>query len=58
VSIEDYKDTEPRFVLEDYFAGPVRAWGISQDRSGRVKRQFTESMVGRLEDAERQASAQ
>ena len=25
VSIEDYKDTEPRFVLEDYFTGPVRA---------------------------------
>ena len=35
--IEEYRGTGPALVLEEYFAGPVRAWGLVQDRSGKVR---------------------
>lgn len=31
---------EPRLRLEEYFSGPVKAWGMFQDRFGTVRRQF------------------
>ncbi|MBP2160373.1 MULTISPECIES: DUF3833 domain-containing protein [Asticcacaulis] len=31
----------PAFVLEDYFAGETRAYGVFEDRSGKVTRTFT-----------------
>ena len=43
---EDYKNTEPEIKIEKYFLGNVKAWGIFQDRSGKVKRQFTAEMNG------------
>ena len=43
---EDYKDTAPEIKIEKYFLGNVKAWGIFQDRSGKVKRQFTAEMNG------------
>jgi len=43
---EDYKNTEPKIKIEEYFLGNVKAWGIFQDRSGKVKRQFTAKMKG------------
>ena len=43
---EDYKNTEPIIKIEKYFQGNVKAWGIFQNRSGKVKRQFTANMVG------------
>jgi len=43
---EDYKNTEPKIKIEEYFAGNIKAWGIFQDRSGKVKRQFTAKMEG------------
>ena len=48
--IEDYRGTGPALVLEEYFAGPVRAWGTVQDRSGKVRRRFTADMHGAWED--------
>ena len=47
---EDYKNTEPKIKIEEYFLGNVKAWGIFQDRSGKVKRQFTAKMTGTLEN--------
>ena len=47
--IEDYQGTGPALVLEEYFAGPVRAWGTVQDRSGKVRRRFTADMHGAWE---------
>jgi len=38
---EDFEGREPRFVLEEYFAGKTKAWGIFQDRFGTLRRQFT-----------------
>ena len=43
---EDYKNTEPKIKIEEYFQGNVKAWGIFQGRSGKVKRQFTAVMKG------------
>ena len=37
----------PVFDLEDYFNGPIRAWGLIQDWRGRVRARFDVDMVGR-----------
>lgn len=42
----DFKDSEPRFVLEEYFAGETRAWGLFEDRFGRLRRQFAVDIAG------------
>ena len=36
----DFKDQKPRLVIEDVLSGNVKAWGILQNRSGEVTRQF------------------
>ncbi len=46
---EDYKNTKPEIKIEEYFLGNVKAWGIFQGRSGKVKRQFTAEMNGSFE---------
>ena len=33
VKVEQYADTTPALVLEEYFAGPLTAWGIVQARA-------------------------
>ena len=43
---EDYINTEPKIKIEEYFFGDVKAWGIFQNRFGKVKRQFTAKMEG------------
>ncbi|MEQ8967299.1 MAG: DUF3833 domain-containing protein [Azospirillaceae bacterium] len=43
---EDFEGREPRFVLEEYFAGKTKAWGIFQDRFGTLRRQFTVDITG------------
>ena len=35
-----------------YFQGETRAWGIFQDRSGSLQRQFTVDIRGEVEDDE------
>lgn len=42
----DFADRQPTLVLEQYFAGHTRAWGLFEDRFGRVRRQFTVDIVG------------
>ena len=37
---EDFANSKPRFVLEDYFTGKTKAWGMFTDRFGNLKRQF------------------
>ena len=46
---EEYKNTKPEIKIEEYFLGNVKAWGIFQGRSGKVKRQFTANMNGSIE---------
>ena len=42
----DFKDKKPRLVIEDYLSGNVKAWGILQDRAGKVTRQFSADLDG------------
>lgn len=46
MDVKDFEDAQPRFVLEDYFAGQTAAWGIFEDRFGKVRRQFTVDITG------------
>ena len=43
---EDFKDKQPRLIIEDYMSGSVKAWGILQNRSGKVTRQFSADLNG------------
>ncbi|MEQ9490074.1 MAG: DUF3833 domain-containing protein [Alphaproteobacteria bacterium] len=42
----DFAGTEPRLLIEDYFQGKTRAWGIFEDRFGKLRRQFTVDIDG------------
>ena len=43
----DFKDQKPRLIIEEYLSGNVKAWGILQDRSGKVTRQFSANLNGK-----------
>ena len=47
---EAFKNTEPEIKIENYFEGKVKAWGILQDRKGKVTRQFNAIMLGKFEN--------
>ena len=42
----DFKDQKPRLIIEDFLSGNVKAWGILQNRSGKVLRQFSADLNG------------
>lgn len=44
--MEDFAGREPAFLPEVFFEGRTRAWGIFEDRFGRVRRQFVVDIVG------------
>jgi hypothetical protein len=46
---DDFKNNAPRFDLFEYFPGHTRAWGLFEDRFGKVRRQFTVDIRGRIE---------
>ena len=43
---EDFVNKSPKFILEKYFQGKTRAWGLFEDRFGIVRRQFVVDIVG------------
>ena len=43
----DFKDQKPRLIIEDYLSGDVKAWGILQNRFGKVTRQFSAVLNGK-----------
>ena len=47
---EDFKGTKPIINIEKYFEGPVKAWGLLQDRKGKVTRQFRADMFGKFQN--------
>jgi len=49
---QDFADSEPRLVLEKYFVGRTRAWGLFEDRFGDVRRQFVVDIDGRWDGSE------
>ena len=44
---EDFKGKEPRLIIEKYLEGNVKAWGLLQNRSGEVTRQFSADLNGK-----------
>ena len=42
----DFKDQKPRLIIENYLSGNIKAWGILQNRSGKVIRQFSADLNG------------
>lgn len=48
-NLEFYADTGPELKIEEYFVGPIKAWGIVQDYKGQVTRRFDVDMVGRMD---------
>ena len=42
----DFKNEKPNFLLEKYFNGKTKAWGMFEDRFGNIKRQFTVDIEG------------
>ncbi len=45
-SLTAYEGTTPPVDIKTYFSGPIKAWGIVQDRSGKVVQRFDVDMVG------------
>jgi len=52
MKIDDFAKTTPVFDLETYFSGHTRAWGMFEDGSGNIKRQFTVDIHGYHQDGE------
>lgn len=46
MDIEEFEGREPKLVLEEFFAGQTRAWGIFEDRFGNLRRQFKVDIEG------------
>ena len=44
---EDFKNKEPRLIIENFLSGNVKAWGVLQNRSGKVTRQFSADLDGK-----------
>ena len=44
---EDFKNKKPRLIIEEYLSGNVKAWGVLQNRSGKVTRQFSADLDGK-----------
>ncbi len=49
VNIRDYEATVPRLDLRSFLQGELRAYGMLQDRSGRMTRRFTATLQGSWE---------
>jgi hypothetical protein len=43
---QDFQNKKPRLIIEEYLTGSVKAWGVLQNRSGKVTRQFSADLNG------------
>lgn len=48
--IERHADRKPKFVAEEFFSGPMMAYGIVKDRGGNVTRKFVAELNGSWEN--------
>ena len=48
-NLNHYKGSKPDLDLQEYFTGPIKAWGLVQDRKGHVTRRFDVTMNGSWE---------
>ncbi len=47
--LDYYQNTGPKADIQQYFSGPIKAWGLIQDWRGRVVTRFDVDMVGNWE---------
>ena len=50
MKIETFKNNQLKLVLEKYFEGKTKAWGMFHDRFGNLKRSFKVDINGVLQD--------
>lgn len=48
--LDHFKDTGPNFNVVEFFDGPLKAYGVIKNRSGKVTRRFDAEMHGKWED--------
>jgi hypothetical protein len=46
VDVSDYSSSEPKLDLREFFNGELRAYGLLQDRSGKMTRRFSATLQG------------
>lgn len=46
MKLSDFDNTTPEFVPQEYFNGPMTAYGMVKNRSGKITRRFTGKLVG------------
>lgn len=46
MEIADFDDTKPEFIPQVYFNGPMTAYGLVKDRSGKIIRRFKGTLIG------------
>jgi len=49
INVEEYSNAEPKLDMKTYFDGDLKAYGILQDRSGKVTRKFTADIAASWE---------
>ena len=48
----DFKDQKPRLIIEEFLKGNVKAYGILQNRGGKITRQFSADLNGKWDGKE------
>jgi hypothetical protein len=46
MDIRDFDGTSPEFVPQEYFNGPMTAYGMVKDRHGKILRRFKGTLIG------------
>lgn len=46
MQLEDFNHTTPEFIPQQYFNGPLKAYGLVKDRNGKIIRSFKGDLVG------------
>ena len=50
LSPKDYQNNQPKLDIRQYLNGKVKAWGVLEDRSGKITRRFVVDMIGKWQD--------
>lgn len=47
ITPKDYENNNPKLDIRQYLNGKIKAWGMLEDRSGKITRRFTVDMEGK-----------
>ena len=50
MNLKNFENETPKLVLEDYFDGKTKAWGMFHDRFGNLKRSFKVDIIGTIDN--------